>query len=79
MEQKRKSDANKEISKDSQIRQDVHKMIRDMLSKEKTKVEIITFLVNKYPDTYLNKYFGQWVDYHIKKRDYTLKNDEIEI
>ena len=76
MEQKRKSDANKEINKDSQIRQDMHKTIKNMLSKGKNKVEIITFLVNKYPDSYLNKYISQWVDYHMDKKDFHLEEDE---
>lgn len=77
-DKKREESALKPKSEDSIIRSSIHNDIKESLSTNKSKLEILAFLNNKYPDTYLNKYFGQWIDYHVEKRDYTIKENEIE-
>ena len=57
-------------NKDTKIRLDIHRDIKTMLAEGRKKIEILIELSNKYPDTYLSKFFEKWIEYHIEKRDY---------
>ena len=72
---RREEEANKPKSKDSIDRISIHTDIKKMLFEGKDKIEIITSLNNKYPDTYLSKFFSKWIEYHIEKKDYILDNE----
>lgn len=73
-ERKRKENANTKPNPDTVQRQEIHKTIKQMLLAGKGKLEILVYLSNTYPDTYLNKFFEQWIEYHIEKEDY--RNDK---
>lgn len=71
-ENRKKKKAMQPQNPDTLTRLSIHKDMKQMLLEGKGKIEILTFLSNKYSDTNLVKYFDQWLDAHIQKEDYSV-------
>ena len=50
-------------------RKDINSDIIKMISEGKGKIEIMTTLTNKYPNSKLAKYFERWYEHHKEKQN----------
>lgn len=73
---------NTENGKDSNERLSIQNEIIDMIKDGKSKMDILIYLNNKYPDSKNSIYFEKWYDYHYAKKDnernFIKKDDIIE-
>ena len=67
---------NRMKSADTIKRQNIHKDITNMISEGKGKIEILVFLNNKYPDTYLSKFFFFFIDHYMIKEKTSIETEE---
>lgn len=68
-----------EKSKDTLVRQEIYAIITNMLAEGYGKVQILTYLHNKYPESPLAKFFEGYIDNQIRKskKNNTLRTNNI--
>ena len=65
-------------SDDTVIRQEVHAIIVARLNEGKGKLEILNELIEKYPDSSIRRYFGQYIEDHARKLNSKIQKEEEE-
>ena len=73
------SNKTKEASKsqDTIERMDVHNTIRTMMNEGRGKLETLTYLNEKYPNSPVKQFFGQYIEDYARK--ITVKSKEEEV
>lgn len=64
-------------SQDTIERMNVHNTIRTMMDERRGKLEILTYLNEKYPNSPVKQFFGQYIEDYARK--ITVKSKEEEV